>query len=40
MAEKQWEPAKCEEHGKTHCFPCWERDMKRDFPNPERAWND
>lgn len=28
----------CEHSEEGKCFPCWERDMKREFPG--KAWND
>ena len=30
----------CKPHGNSYCFPCWEKEMYRQFPNPSRAWND
>lgn len=30
----------CEPHGNSYCFPCWEKEMYKQFPNPSRAWND
>lgn len=30
----------CEHNDKQVCMPCWETQMKREFPDIEKAWND